>query len=366
MSISCTLVTYNLEVIYIIIDNLITTNVYFEKKVPITITCNNTQNNAGVIKQDDLGNFLVSIIDSGDTNLYKLKQYNGTDGVLFYNENDYKLRLVQSGDIIDMPLDFTKGTKYFVGAKKVFGTYNGNYTFTAEISNYEIFKIFLDNGREINTYTTDENIINITGTDRLYIDDFSELIIYVYKHNSTNNVITKNGIEDFSFVIEYYGYEAIWDVEEFINGEYFETFTGQEVICFDSLEVSQSVTKDSEKSSFSNSPKSRINSVDNSVEFNIFSASEMVDLVQYIGSDEFRIVMVNNIFGRIILINNCKINNGVSLIFEKERNTKKFTLTCGNYIDVNLSNPSKYGKGRYGRGLYGKGTQIWNSARIGG
>lgn len=356
----------NSEVVNIIIDNLTATNVYFEKKIPITITCDNIKNNSGIIKQDDLGNLLVSIIDSGDTNLYRLKQYNGEDSVLLYNENDHKLRLVESGDIIDMPLDFTKGTRYFVGAKKVFGVYSGNYTFTTEISDYEIFKIFLDNGREIKTYTVEDNIINITGIDRMYIDDFSELIIYVYKYNTTNNIVTKEGVKDFSFVLEYYGYEAIWDVEEFISGEYFETFTGQEVICFDSLEVSQSVTKDSEKSNFSNSPKSRINSVDNSVELNIFNASEIMDLIQYIGSEEFRMVLVNSIFGRVVLINNCQINNGVSLIFEKERNVKRFTLTCGNYIDVNLSNPLAYGKGRYGRGLYGNGTQIWNSARRGG
>lgn len=349
-----------------IIDNLTATNVYFEKKKLINITCNNTKNNEGIIKEDDLGNKLVSIIDSGDTNLYRVKEYKGSDNIILYNENDHKLRLVKSGDIIDMPLDFTKGTKYFVGAKKVFGNYNGNYTFNAKISEYEIFKIFLDNGREINTYTVDGDNINITGTDRLYIDDFSELIIYVYKHKSTNKIINRDGIEDFSFTLEYYGYEAIWDVDGFISGEYFETFTGQEVLCFENLELSQSVVKDSEKSNFSNSPKSRINSVDNSVELNIFNASEIIDLIQYIGSDEFRIILVNSNFVRVVLINNCQINNGVSLIYEKEKNIKRFTLTCGNYIDINLSNPSEYGKGRYGRGLYGNGTQIWNSARRGG
>lgn len=348
-----------------IIDNLTATNVYFEKKILINITCNNIKNNDGIIKEDDLGNKLVSIIDSGDTNLYRVKEYKGTDNILLYNENDHKLRLVKSGDIIDMPLDFTRGTKYFVGAKKVFGTYNGNYIFNAEISDYEIFKIFLDNGREIKTYTIDDNNINITGTDRLYIDDFSELIIYVYKYNNTNKVIDNDGVNDFSFILEYYGYEAIWDVDEFINGEYFETFTGQEALFFENLEVSQSVVKDSEKSNFSNSPKYRINSVDNSVEFNLFNVSEIMDLVQYIGNDDFRLVLVNSSFGRVVLINNCRINNGVSLIYEKEKNVKRFTLTCGNYIDVNLSNPLEYGKGRYGRGLYGNGTQIWNSARRG-
>lgn len=339
-----------------IIDNLTETNMYFEKKILINITCNDIQNSNGRIVVDDLGNSLINIVDSGDTFLYRLS--NSEKRIMFYNETDKRIRIVSEGELIDMPLDFSKGTRYFLDSRREYGFYRGDYTFeVANLSEYEVFKIFLDDGREITSYDIEDNNVILKGVDRLYIDSFSEIIVYMYKDTVSTNS---------PFILEYYNYENIIDIENFIDGRYFETFVGNETNCFESLEISQSVTKDSEKRNFSNVARSRINSVDNSVELNLFNGSEEVDLIQYIGRDEFRIVLVNSIFGRIVLINNCYIVNGISLIYEKEKNYKKVTLTCGNYIDINVSNPSEYGMGRYGRGQYGTGTQIFNSSRRGG
>lgn len=339
-----------------IIDNLTATNMYFEKKVLINITCNSEQNSDGRIVVDDLGNSLVNIVDSGDTFLYRVSS--SEKRIMFYNETDKRIRIVSEGELIDMPLDFSKGTRYFLDSRREYGFYRGDYTFeVTNLSEYEVFKIFLDDGREITSYDIEDNNVILKGVDRLYIDSFSEIIVYMYKETTSAN---------YPFVLEYYNYENIIDIENFIDGNYFETFVGNETNCFESLEISQSVTKDSEKRNFSNVARSRINSVDNSVDLNLFNGSDEVDLIQYIGRDEFRIVLVNPVFGRIVLINNCYIINGISLIYEKEKNYKKVTLTCGNYIDINVSNPSEYGMGRYGRGRYGTGTQIFNSSRRGG
>ena len=339
-----------------IIDNLTATNMYFEKKVLINITCNSEQNSDGRIVVDDLGNSLVNIVDSGDTFLYRVSS--STKRIMFYNETDKRIRIVSEGELIDMPLDFSKGTRYFLDSRREYGFYRGDCTFeVTNLSEYEVFKIFLDDGREITSYDIDGNNVILKGVDRLYIDSFSEIIVYMYKETTSAN---------YPFVLEYYNYENIIDIENFIDGSYFETFVGNETNCFESLEISQSVTKDSEKRNFSNVARSRINSVDNSVDLNLFNGSDEIDLIQYIGRDEFRIVLVNPVFGRIVLINNCYIINGISLIYEKEKNYKKVTLTCGNYIDINVSNPSEYGMGRYGRGQYGTGTQIFNSSRRGG
>lgn len=339
-----------------IIDNLTATNMYFEKKVLINITCNSEQNSDGRIVVDDLGNSLVNIVDSGDTFLYRVSS--STKRIMFYNETDKRIRIVSEGELIDMPLDFSKGTRYFLDSRREYGFYRGDYTFeVTNLSEYVVFKIFLDDGREITSYDIEGNNVILKGVDRLYIDSFSEIIVYMYKETTSAN---------YPFVLEYYNYENIIDIENFIDGSYFETFVGNETNCFESLEISQSVTKDSEKRNFSNVARSRINSVDNSVDLNLFNGSDEVDLIQYIGRDEFRIVLVNPVFGRIVLINNCYIINGISLIYEKEKNYKKVTLTCGNYIDINVSNPSEYGMGRYGRGQYGTGTQIFNSSRRGG
>lgn len=336
-----------------IIDNLTATDVFFERKIPITISCNQEKNNDGILREDNLGNKLISVIDSGDTLLGRLVKYSGTGGVIFYNEPTRKMRFVNEGESINLPIDFVKGTRYYVGARKIYGTYNGNYIFSAEIEEDEIFKVFLDNGREITSYTIKDNTITLLGSDRLYIDDLSELTIYTYNNNQ------------YELEIEYLGYETIWDADRFMTEKYFETFAGEEAICFETLEVSQSIVKDSEKSNFSNSSKSIINSIDNSVNMDTFDGDEVFDIVQYMGADEFRILLVNPVFGRIVLINNCQINNGVSLIFAKEKNTKTFTVNCGNYIDIKLSDPSEYGMGKYGRGQYGDGTWIINSSRRG-
>lgn len=362
-----------------IIDNLTATDVFFERKIPITISCNQEKNNDGILREDNLGNKLISVIDSGDTFLGRLVKYSGTGGVIFYNEPTKKMRFVYEGESINLPIDFVKGTKYYVGARKIYGTYNGNYTFSADIGEDEIFKVFLDNGREINSYTIRDNTITLLGSDRLYIDVLSELIIYTYKYNNMDGYVSIGVERDeknsnpmlnqmnttYELEIEYLGYETIWDADRFMTEEYFETFAGEEAICFETLEVSQSIVKDSEKSNFSNSSKSIINSIDNSVNMDTFDGDEVFDIVQYMGADEFRILLVNPVFGRIVLINNCQINNGVSLIFAKEKNTKTFTVNCGNYIDIKLSDPSEYGMGKYGRGQYGDGTWIINSSRRG-
>ena len=348
-----------------IIDNLTATETYVEKRMKIPITCNDKHNSNGIIEEDDLGNKLVSIVDSGDTYLYRLSDYKGKDGIILYSEETKQMRLVHKGDDINLRVDFGKGIRYYVGAKRVIATERNEYVFKCELSDANIFKVFLDTGREIKSYTFDASGITVSGADRLYIDDFSELIIYTYTSNSSTTYMNLKETIDNSFVIEYYGYDSIWDLDGFISGEYFKGFKGIEIISFDNLEISQSISKDSIKKNFNNSAITRINAIENTVSLNIFNVSDTQDLVHYIGTSDFRILLINPIFGRIVLINNCKIDDGVSLIFEKERNYKKIGIVCGNYIDINLSNPSEYGLGRYGRGQYGNGVEIWNSARRG-
>ena len=128
-----------------IIDNLTATNMYFEKKVLINITCNSEQNSDGRIVVDDLGNSLVNIVDSGDTFLYRVSS--SEKRIMFYNETDKRIRIVSEGELIDMPLDFSKGTRYFLDSRREYGFYRGDYTFeVTNLSEYEVFKIYLYRG----------------------------------------------------------------------------------------------------------------------------------------------------------------------------------------------------------------------------
>lgn len=347
-----------------IIDSLTGTQLFVEKKTKITITCNNIKNNNGVLETDDNDNKLISMIDSGDTKLYRLTSYKGDGSVLFYNENTKKPRMVQEGDIIDMALDFTKGTKYFVGAKKIYVDKPSKYKFSCDLTDLHIFKVFLDNGKELKSYRLENDGITIMGNDKMYIDDLSEIVIYAYTSNSTKTILGSK--QNYSFTIEYFGYEAIFDLNEFMDGEYFNILTCEEITLFDNLQLEQTVIKDGVRRDFLNAVKSRINSISNSIDLNTFIGDDEIDLPQHVGRDEFRLIAINQSFGRILLINNCTIDDGVSLDYDKEKNGKRCNISCGNYIDINLSNPSLYGVRRYGRGYYGDGTTIYNSSRIGG
>lgn len=341
------------------IDSLTDTLVVFERQVPITITCNSQKNNNGVIEVDDLNNKLISIIDNGDTKIGRLVSYSGNEPILFYNRTTKGIRVVDVGDMIDLPIDFIQGTQYYLGAKVILAKYSGDYMFDTNIVEpYQVFKVFLDDGREIKSFIIEEGKIKVTGTDRLYVSDFSELIVYMYKENSLK--------KSSEFKIEYMGYTIIYDEGQFMEGEYLEDVLGMEVDCFESLEVSQNVTKDDYKKDFHVSSRTIINSVENVINFDLFNRNGIRDVVTSFNNVEFRVVLCNRIFGRVVIINNCRIVDSISLTYEKSLNKKKFSVSCGNYIDITLSNPSYYGLDRYGRGTYSEGRQVFNSARRGG
>lgn len=363
------------------IDSLTSTSFYVEKQSLITITCNSKKNNEGIIKTDDYENSLVSLIDSGDTPLYRLKSYNGENKVMLYNSATKYIQLVSSNEFIHMNLDFIKGLNYYIGAKRIISSnYNSNnYTFTIALDGLNIFKIFLDNGIELKNYdikinsrSVKRNEINsntnleyntyadiqIKGLDRQFLDDFSEIIVFAYRDNKI--------IDDTEFIIEYYGYPTIYEYTSFIDQTYFETFNGEELTSFDSFNINQNVTKTTIKRNFGNIPKTIINSIENSGDIETFLISDETDVIQYLGNNVFRCILINPVFGRVVLINNCTLfDNGVSLNYQKEKNTRKLSISCGNYIDINMSNSNAYGEDKYGKGQYGTGTWVTNSARRG-
>lgn len=337
-----------------IIDNLTSTRVFLEKKIPITISINANVNNDGVLRVDDLGNELITKIDSGDTMLGRIDKYTGSNKVLFYNRRTRKLRLVSAGESINMPIDFVSGTKFYLGARRIVGERVSDNRFSLELMGDNIFKIFLDTGREIKSYSVDGNTIVVSGIDRYHLDSLSELVVYTYK--------TTNAVDE-EVVISYQGFDTIFNINTFINNEYFDNFSGIEAVCFDNLAITQNTTKDTRRANFENSTRSIINTIENTVSIDTFDGNDTFDIIQYIGSDEFRMCLINSEFGRIVLVNDCRVVDGVNLSFEKEKNTKNITIDCGNYIDIKLSLQALYGRGLYGKGQYGDGTWITNSSR---
>lgn len=339
-----------------IIDTLVNTDVYVEKKKLITITANNVKNNKGILEIDDIDNPLISRIDSGDTPLYRIRNYNGVDELLLYNPTTKEMNFLKTNSFININLDFVRGIQYFIGAKRIVVKEHTNNVFNINLNNLNIFKVYLDNGVELKSYNLGNGTITINGLEKSYIDDFSELIIFVYKDNKiTDNI---------SFIIEYYNYNTIYDSVEFMTGEYFNNeFFGEELYCFDKFIVNENIEKETNRNNFRVSDKVTVKRVDNTVDLELFDTSDTVDLVQYVGKDEFRFILVNPVFGRIFIVNNCFMNNGIPITFQKEKNTKNCNISCGNYIDIKLTESVEYSRGKYGKGQYGSGTWVINSGR---
>lgn len=333
-----------------IIDSLTNTKLFVEKRKPVNIIVNKNTNNNGILEIDENKNPLISELDSGDTELYRLESYNGEDGVLLYNPTTKAMQLAKSGDFLRITIDFEKGTKYYTGAKVITSSKvnvtEGSFI-VDELGGKNILKIFM-NGREIKSYRISLNKIFVLGMDKSLLDYHSDIVIYAYDSNSISNEI--------EIVIKYYQYNKIFDVDSFFDETYFQdNFTGEEFINFESLSVEPQVERTMYKRNFGFSKKFRINSISNRVDLNLFLVSGIRDFIEYVGSSEFRILLVSSLFDRIVIINNCSVSDGVSLVYDKSKNGKKFNIECGNYIDIYKSKPHPYNKGKYGRYKYGGG-----------
>ena len=313
-----------------IIDSLTNTNMYIEKKVPIEIFANSTTNNNGVLEIDNNKNNLISRINVGDNTLGVLKEYNGVDSVMFYSPINKQICFARQGDRVNIKFDYTNGIKYFIGARKIITCNPINYVFNCDLSGLHVFKIFADNGREITNYLIGSNKLTIQGKDRLYIDDFTEITIYVYKQAQLKGTQTY-------FRLQYNGYSIVYDRNLFMSHDYFKTFEGIEIKLFDSLELAQSINKDTNRDYFQSTFNSIVNSVENSIDLQTFIGNDEVDLPTYVGKDEFRIILISQGLERIVLINNCGVGgDGISLIYTKDKNSKKYKISCGSYIELGV------------------------------
>lgn len=337
----------------ILIDSLTDTSLYIEKKIPLNIIVNKSINNKGVLEIDENKNILISQLDSGDTELYRLESYNGEGGVMLYNSTTKAIQIANTGDFLRVSLDFEKGTKYYIGASLIKSSSVNVVEKSFVLDGLEgknILKVFM-NGRELISYRFSLNKLYILGSERELIDNYSDLVVYAY---SSSNIQ-----DETQFTIKYYQYRKVFDVETFFDQSYFEGidtgFGGEKFINFDSVSIEPQVERSVYKRNFAFSKKYRINSISNRVDLNLFLVSGIRDLVEYVGSSEFRILLVNPIFGRIVLINNCTVSDGVGLAYDKNKNTKKFNIECGNYIDIYKAEPHPYNKGKYGKYKYGGG-----------
>lgn len=364
-----------------IIDSLIDTELWVEQKVDTTITVNSKQNNKGRIEIDDLGNNLIDMIDAGNTKYELLRSYNGADGVMFYNTTTKELQVCNVGDQIHVRNDYVDGTMYFLGAKIEVSTKVNEKIFEVGIHGKKIFKVELM-GQNISSYSVSGNTIKILGNDALLVDKFSEITVYLYEYNSIDQAITKVfGTRDesssnvgvtyseqigFEFVIEYQTYKDVWSEDMMSKKDYWENFVGFKVENFNDAQISSSVEEDQWKAKFSSVKKRILNSVDNSIRMTTFEGKEFFNISDLMIGKGFRLIFYNGYYKRVVFVNDCEISNDISIVYSKDKNTKTFSIHCGNYIDINTGEERAYGKGVYGKGIYGGNMTVRNSSRLGG
>lgn len=342
------------------IDSLVDTNVYFELPIALNITCNATKNQDGKMAKDDSDNSLVSMIDSGDTFLGKLESYNGSDGLLLYNETTNEMEILAQGDLCKVHIDFRKGLNYYIGAKKIIATRQSGFVFDADIGTKQVFKIFLD-GREVLFYTKTSTTITVQQVSSAIIDDFTKLVVILYD----TNAIT----DSTEFVISYNNYKTIYHQDTFMNLAYFKDidFRGQNMESIQSVNPNQEVTKTNIRNGFKDSDLSLINKVKNTLDVVSYIIEGQSDLTEVVGSNDFRVILINPFAHRLLIFNNCRLDRGISFKYDKGGNTRSYALDCGNTIEINVHEENgSYGEGLYGKGLYGTNTYIVNSSYIGG
>lgn len=341
-----------------IIDSLGDTEVFVEQKVESTITVNSLKNNNGVLEIDDLENKLVGLIDSGETEYYTMTQYNGTDGVMLYNRVTKEIQVVKVGDSIKVRNDFQSGTQYFIGAKRVLSTSVNNGIFTVPIDGKNIFRVQLS-GRDVKSYQVNGNTIKILGNMNFLVDNFSEIVVYLY---DKDKIIEGDGT---TLTITYQTYQKVWEDDMFDNPQYWISFRGNQLENFDSASISSNVQEDTNKQAFGNVTRRVLNTVDNTISMTTFEGKDLFNIVDSMVGQEFRLLFYNGYYGRVVLVNNCVVSDNVNIVYDKNKNTKTFTIYCGNYIDINKGKDRPYGEGQYGRGRYGGEKIVKNSARLG-
>ncbi|MGL5961941.1 MAG: hypothetical protein ACRCZ0_08310 [Cetobacterium sp.] len=337
-----------------IIDNLADTGLFIDTKTTCSITISPELNKDGVLSEDNFGNNLISIIDSGYTPLGMLVKYHGGSGLLIHNTSTQQHGVFVEGDVIGIPVDFDKGLRYYLDAEVVYPQGRDNDKFIVDLKGKRIFKISVD-GKNITNYSQTTDGIIIKGVDALLLDRFSELVVYIYSDTPPQNY------GDIVAQISYKQYRSIevWDNnEEGLDTSYLEGGEVLEVNTFEKLNISPTVTHTEIGRPFSSGYDFITNSSNLKVSLDIFFASEEVPIDKYVGDSEFRLVLSNPIFGRCILVNNCRLDGTDGLTLDKAKNVANISIRASNLVDILVSKSTTYGEDEYSKGGFGKNILV--------
>lgn len=355
------------------IEGLTTTKVVVEKKTMSSIDSNNVLNKDGTLNIDELNNILVSDVDGGDTELYRLTKYTGGGKLLIYNKSLNMTQLVSSGEFVDILLDYRLGTRYFLGADIVKLKDKEGHKFKYAFGGVKVFKVFLE-GLELKNYRVAEDGIEVLGNDIYKINNLTELVVYTYitnkiennklsvskKDSSSDTSMTYTDGSTYTFSIEYEQYMSIHPKMESIEDYLSESNS------FDVHHIGDiSLTNTTEKSDYITYGKSRksevYNNINHSLSFQSFGVGGAKPLHHILGGDVFRVLLIDEMWGRLTILHDCSLQWGTNRNYTKNGNNIDVTINGGGLIDIIPIEGRAYSSYSYGKLTYDGDKMVYNS-----
>lgn len=331
-----------------IFENLHDFEFFIEDYSKIKIPISSTVNSSGIIQLDENNNSMYStLISNSPVTSIVGYSVNYGDYLLLYNDNKWGMfkDYLFTKDKELFSINSHQPTKYKIRARKhsvVNQTNNTN--FSIDLTNRDIFKVFLNN-KEIKSYTN--NITYITITDSTLLDDFyNSLTVISY---TTNQAITSNFYLTYEGVVapvpvtgggtcDYTAFNTMTRVEVF--NEFSDTITPtQDIIyCSDDDFVGEAFTN-----SYSNKLSTTIND-------NLLKKFDV--------ANKFRLICYNMVADTLYVYTNCRVLDGINKSFNADVNKKTISITFQDRISVYGTDNRYYNEGIYNEGVYGGAVVI--------
>lgn len=315
------------------IDSLQISNIYVEKSTQQSIKISSSSNENGVLEIDENGNDLslkyagrqvvtgYSGAGLGNVLVYDSTQYailnSNTNYYLFKDTTYYKINAGEQSFELEYVLN------------------GSNYEFTLDILNSTLFKVYL-NGKEITNYSYTDGILSIPTSSVIFINHFDDNCIKVifYSNNQTisglgyiyyngfDSMLNREFLEDLD-LIEEIGYGE----GNYGEGCYNPTLNNLYKINTIEGDLAYNITETliSYRDSTSYCKYYKKTDKEGIIDLNLFEERDKSDLLYFLDSSKFRIIIHNPYEDILRILTNCQIVEApTSTIASK--NTRKFRV----------------------------------------
>jgi len=331
------------------IINITKLDIYLDIYSDQTITVSSSSNPSGVIRVDDNGNPVGSIIHFGSKFVTKSVNTISSDVILY---DDVNFKYIETGTTELDNIFLIKPNRtlnYRIGASEETPTVNGSML-ELDLTGKQVFAVNI-NGKVVDSdnYTYDSSGVTISSPANNAITGTQDYIrVYTYT--------TNQNISSGSLILTYQAsnYKAVPTPTVVFDGSYFDDLT--QICSFDSFSVNVSESNNKTNSSYQY--------VERQKEVNRESkwvSTMYEDLRETIKDKYFRIVTWDTVNDKMTIYNNCYSNDPINTSVNKSKNeyTYSFDFEDEQYLQYD-DGYITYGSSGYGSGKYGSGTSKGN------